>query len=76
MTKPSSLTEFAAELQRSKQNAYCDTLPAEVQEQLITADVSAAVCKAWLISLGFEARGVESWRQKKRAERGTATKRS
>ena len=68
-----SLEDFAVQLVAERRRCYCDTLPAAIQDQLIEQDVSVAVASAWLERIGFESTGLESWRRKKRAERGRHT---
>jgi len=68
-----SLDDFAGQVAAERTRCYCDTLPDDIQEQLVNADVSTAVAAAWLERIGFESTGLESWRRKKRAERGRHT---
>lgn len=65
-----SLADFAKQQTDGRQRSYLDTIPADVQEQLITTKASVAVAKSWLRSLGYEPTGLEAWRRKKRVERG------
>jgi hypothetical protein len=71
MTKPKqSLVEFAAEVEAERKTCHCDTLPEDVQEELIISPVSTAVAAKWLRKNGYEATGLDSWRRNKRAARG------
>lgn len=65
-----SLEEFVKQHCDGRQRSYLDTIPADVQEQLIVTKASVAVAKSWLRSLGYQPTGLEAWRRKKRAERG------
>jgi len=68
-----SLEDFADELARERRTCYLDGLPDEIQQQLIDAPVSTATAAAWLERIGYESTGLESWRRKRRAERGRRT---
>jgi hypothetical protein len=68
-----SLEDFADEIARERRTCYLDGLPDEIQQQLIDAPVSTATAAAWLERIGYEATGLESWRRKRRAERGRRT---
>lgn len=76
MTKPSepiTLAAFAEAAAAERRRCYLDTLPEDIQQQIIDAPVSVATASAWLASIGYEATGIESWRRKRRAERGRRT---
>lgn len=68
-----SLEDFAEQIAAERRRCYLDTLPEDVQQQIIDAPVSVATASAWLASLGYESTGIESWRRKRRAERGRRT---
>lgn len=66
------LAEFAAELKNARKSCWADTLPADVQEQLLSTDCSTAVAVAWLKSLGFHeatSSKVDNWRRNRRGDR-------
>lgn len=65
-----SLADFAAREHDGRKSSYLDTLPPEIQDQLLVTKASVNVAKKWLRSLGYETTGLEAWRRKKRAERG------
>ena len=68
-----SLEDFAEAVAADRRRCYLDTLPEDVQQQIIDAPVSVATASAWLASLGYESTGIESWRRKRRAERDRRT---
>lgn len=66
-----NLDEFAAQHQRQT-HSWCDDLPADVQESIITTDCSVRVVVMWLRSQGYEnatTGKVDLWRRGKRIER-------
>jgi hypothetical protein len=66
-----NLDEFAAQHQPTT-HSWCDDLPAEVQESIITTDCSVRVVVMWLKSQGYENAStgkVDLWRRGKRIER-------
>ena len=66
-----NLDEFAAQHQRQTYS-WCDDLPAEVQESIITTDCSVRTVVMWLKSQGYEnatTAKVDVWRRGKRIER-------
>ena len=69
-SEPVGLEEFAKQARAEMNRAYLDTIPAEIQEQLLYSDVSVAIAAKWLRSLGYDATGLDSWRRKTRIERG------
>jgi signal recognition particle GTPase len=70
VAKKPGLSEFAEQLKSEEKRCYLDSIPEEIQEQLITADVSVEIARKWLRSIGYEATGLDSWRRNKRVERG------
>ena len=71
MSKPKvSLEEFAKAERDKRKGGYLDSLPVEVQEQIINSTASVAVVKRWLIAEGYQPTGLDAWRRNKRAERG------
>ena len=71
MSKPKvSLEEFAKAERAKRKGSYLDSLPDEVQEQIITSNASVAVVKRWLLNEGYQCTGLDAWRRNKRAERG------
>ncbi|NBW09923.1 MAG: hypothetical protein EBR82_18045 [Caulobacteraceae bacterium] len=67
-----SLAEFADSVIDSRKKRWADTLPAEVQQQLLDIDCSTAVAVAWLKSLGHTdatTSKVDTWRRARRDER-------
>lgn len=69
-----SLTEFAkTNTLRTGIASWCDSLPDDIKEQLINADVSATVAFEWLQRQGFTGGTVQrvyTWRRNVRRERG------
>lgn len=72
--QPPSLEEFAKHnALRPGIQSWCDTLPEDVREQIITADASATTVLDWLESMGFEGgsvQKVDGWRRNMRQRRG------
>ena len=67
-----SLEEFAAQLASERERSWADSLPPEVQEQIITTTQSVRTTVAWLHRLGYDEATdskLDHWRRKKRAER-------
>lgn len=56
MTKQPDLTAYAAaQKRRTGPRAYCDTLPDDIQEQILRSEhVTTTVVCRWLRSLGYE----------------------
>lgn len=71
---PPSLEEFAkTNSPRPGVPSWCDSLPEEVREQIISADASATTVLDWLESLGYEGgtvQKVDNWRRNMRQKRG------
>ena len=70
--KPQSLAEFAAQQKDRRSVSWMDTLPAEIQEQVIATDTSVAIVLEWLHGLGYTDATdskIEKWRREKRRAR-------
>ena len=66
------LEDFANDSKRPSL-MWCDRLPVDIQEQIVTTDCTARVAARWLLGLGYEDvtdQKVDVWRRKKRLERG------
>lgn len=72
MSDSPSLDEFAAELEDERDRSWADSLPVEVQDQIINSKTSVRTAVAWLLRLGYEGATdakIDHWRRKRRAER-------
>jgi hypothetical protein len=71
-SKEKSLEDFASELSAKRVLGYADTLPKDVQDQILASKASARVVVKWLHSLGYEDATyskIDHWRRQERNAR-------
>lgn len=69
---PPTLAEFSAAQPDKRSVSWCDTLPEDVQRQLIETECSTTHAVAWLKALGHTeatVARVDNWRRRKRDDR-------
>jgi hypothetical protein len=70
--KSPTLAEYATAQVDTRTTSWCDTLPEDVQRQLIEVNCSVAMAVRWLKELGYaEATNskVDNWRRNRRSDR-------
>jgi hypothetical protein len=73
-----SLDAFAARLQAERPQSWGDSLPEDVQTQIIESRTSVVTAVAWLRRIGYEEATpskIDVWRRRKRAERAEQAER-